>query len=246
MTSIRITQALQPFVLLIAFFVSGCGHRAGGVDIWTAVKNDDAAAVAKYAAAGGDVNVRAGDGSYPLFAALEGEKRAAYAKLLELGADPNIIFGGKLGRVVTNYAAAKCDTYWLRLALDHGGNPNLVNTGASELRLASVLEFALSKGCRGNIQLLIERGADLSKPNQHGVTPLVDALNGNLWEVVLLLLDSGADYQWKDPARPKGTSFLFLLEHTPPRIYVQQSHKDGILAIRRWMEEHGVKLNYID
>lgn len=246
MTTIPFTRALQPLTLLILMLASGCGNRADGVDIWTAVKNDDAAAVAKYAAAGGDVNVRARDGSYPLFAALEGEKRAAYAKLLELGADPNIIFGGKLGRVVTNYAAAKSDPYWIRLALKHGGNPNLVNTGASELRLASALEFAIHQGSLEGIKSLVESGADISIPDQYGETPLADAFGETRWDVVIYLLDSGADYNVKDDIPPRTSSFLDLVAGLPLRVYPKQENKDGLMSIRRWLDEHGVKLNYID
>jgi ankyrin repeat protein len=119
---------LRAFVgTLMALAVVGCSHRAGGVDIWEAVEHNDVAAIKKFKAAGGDVNVRSWGGSTALWLALEGKKRYSYEALLERGADPNVIMSGK--RVVTHWAALEEEPWWLRVALEHGADPNPVNVG---------------------------------------------------------------------------------------------------------------------
>jgi hypothetical protein len=126
---------------LIGLSVTGCGHTSGGVDIWQALEQDDAAAIRKYQASDGNLNVRSWGGSTPLWTALEGEKRVSYEALLECGTDPNIIMRGR--RVVTHWAAIEKDPWWLRLALEHGADPNLVNVGHGRPSERPPLSFAI-------------------------------------------------------------------------------------------------------
>jgi len=193
--------------ILLGLTIMGCSHIAGGVDVWEAVERNDGAAIRKFKAAGGDVNLLGWDGSTPLWTALERKKRYSYEALLECGADPNIILSGK--RVVTHWAAIEEDPWWLRLALEHGADPNLVNVGRGRPNEGPPLSFAISlRGTLENVKLLVEHGADINKPLPCGLDkchPLKSALSQNQLDVVLYLLNQGANYK---AAECPGITFL--------------------------------------
>lgn len=229
------------FATLLSVGTTGCGGRAGGVNIWDAVRADDAAKVAKYAQAGGDLNIQKWNGTTPLFVALSEEKRQSYEKLLELGADPNII--AKDGRVVVNYAAAEEDPFWLRLALEHGGDPNLLNVGASPHRKSTPLFFAIGTGSLENVKLLVKHGANLDAPDEFGTTPLVEALQCGRFDVVYCLLKEGADYTLSVPdslhrsflSEVKAKSRIIGSNRIPEQ-------RQQFEAVREWLKEKGADL----
>src|SRR3972149_117212 len=99
----EMSRAVMAIFIGTTLPMMGCSSTAGGVDIWKAVQANDAAAIEKFAIAGGDVNVRDFGGSTPLWIALKERKRDSYEALLKNGADPNVIMSGK--RVVTHWAA---------------------------------------------------------------------------------------------------------------------------------------------
>lgn len=228
--------------------MTGCGHAAGGVDIWDAVARGDAPAIQRFASAGGDLNVRGSGGSTPLWLALKEKNRESYDALLKYGADPNVIMSGK--RVVTHWAAIEEDSWWLRLALEHGADPNLVNVGRGRPSEGSPLKFALSKKSMlipkdgrffDNIKLLVEHGADIDKPDPYNCYPLAQAAGD--FETVLYLLEAGADYK---RAECEGISFLKYIrqfgesrekEEFPLNREVDRKKFDAVGA---WLEKHGV------
>ena len=192
---------------LIGLMMTGCSHSAGGVDIWDAVEQNDGFAIRKFKTAGGDVNVLGWDGSTPLWTALEHKKRYSYEALLDCGADPNVIMRGK--RVVTHWAAMEEDPWWLRLALEHGAKPNLVNIGYGRPMEGPPLEAAISKGTIESVKLLLEYGAHINKPfsdGPHPSYPLAVAAQSTKFDIVLYLLEQGADYEKAESAL--GESFL--------------------------------------
>lgn len=231
----------------LSLMITGCGNTAGGVDIWEAVEQNDGAAVQKFIAAGGDANVQSMDGSTPLWVALTEKKRDSYEALLKYGADPNVIMSDK--RVVTHWAATEQDPWWLRLALEHGADPNLVNVGSGRPSEGTPLHFAISKASLGdfkfleNIKLLVEHGADIDKPDHYDCYPLAQAASQNNFEIVLYLLEEGADYQL---AERQGISFL-----SDVRIKVQNRNKwfrlEGdrkeLDTVRAWLEARGVDVS---
>jgi len=224
--------------ILFGLVIAGCGHIARGVDIWKAVERNDIPAIRKYGAAGGDVNILGWDGSTPLWTALEGEKRYSYEALLDCGADPNIILRGK--RVVTHWAAMEEDPWWLRLALEHGADPNLVNVGHGSPLEGPPLRAAIGlRGTLENVKLLVEHGADINKPYPDGCYPLSSALVQNKWEVVLYLLDRGADYTLAECG-----SIKFLEEfrglYQRKEVFLIKGDREKLDEIRAWLESRGI------
>ena len=249
---------------MVSLATSGCGQSAGGVDIWDAVARGDSSAIEKFAAAGGDLNVRGSGGSTPLWVALQEKNRDSYEALLKHGADPNVIMSGR--RVVTHWAALEEDPWWLRLALEHGADPNLVNVGRGRPNEGTPLKFALGKrsqltledDIRGdakfldNVKLLVEHGADIDKPwpppgNGSALPsyPLADAAAFNDFESVLYLLEAGADFKI---AENSGIGFLARIRQVgewrekEELLFRHEVYRKSFDAVRAWLEERGVEV----
>ncbi|SFH62474.1 ankyrin repeat domain-containing protein [Planctomicrobium piriforme] len=230
--------------MALLFLAMSCSGRAGGVSIWNAVAENDPEKVTQYANAGGDVNIRGSSGTYPLLEALKHEKRKAYARLLELGADPNIVVEN--GKCVMHFAACTKDSFWLRLALDHGGNPNLINEGARPPFKGPPLAAALGvDDTAENVKLLVEHGADINLPDGLGRSPLDDAMLSNEFESILYLLDCGADFKREVPG-DRSSSFLVIMKERRVDVYRLPEYQQKLLSVRKWLEDHDVHLDYDD
>ena len=129
---------------------------------------------------------------------------AGLKAMLENGADPNArdpkpfsrTYQGKpLGRYFRNnamvLAAKEENSIYLRHLLDHGGNPNTVNSNNETL----VFQAFIWQNQWQNVQLLIERGANINEPNPGGISGPVVELYATIggFEKVHWLLEHGAD-----------------------------------------------------
>jgi ankyrin repeat protein len=227
-----IRYLLFTLLLVLLLMTIGCGHSSGGVDIWDAVERGDSIAIQTFADSGGDLNIRALDGTTPLWTALSNENRDSYEALLVYGADPNVIMSGK--RVVTHWAATKDDPWWLRLALEHGADPDLVNVGAGAPVESGPLMFAISISSLDAVRLLIQHGANADLPNEFGCYPLTQAAEQNDFDIVLYLLDAGADYRI---AKSRGMSFVACIcqkDKYKNRIFKREEDRKKLDAVVSW------------
>jgi ankyrin repeat protein len=131
----------------------------------------------------------------PLIAAFNRERKASFERLLKLGADPNQAVRG-YGAVIQMAARAESDSDWLRLVLEHRGDPNLRgNFGSTPL-------FDVVFGRRvENLRLLIEAGADINHRDGAGSTALIGAAQMLWFEGAFYLLQAGTDYRLKTSER---------------------------------------------
>jgi ankyrin repeat protein len=190
---------------------------AGAADLFTAVRNDDLAALRAAIAAKADLNARDRRGATPLMHAAAFGSLEAMKLLVEAGADVNarsafdvtaliwgagdpakvrlLLEGGadlkavtKMRRTALHVAAATVGaSESVRLLLARGADP-----GASDSQGATPLIAAADNHDQASIRLLVEAGAGVNARNQGGFTPLIGAAtNGNL-EAVRLLLAKGA------------------------------------------------------
>lgn len=226
--------------MVLGIGLTGCDDSAGGVNVWDAVRANNPGKLETFAKAGGDVNVQKWNGVTPLFVALSEEKPQSYKKLLELGADPNIV--ASEGRVVVNHAAGTKDSFWLQLALEHGGDPNLRNEAADVNKRGTPLYFAIHMGSFENIKLLMEHGADINTVNEFGETPLSEAMGTARFDVVLYLLEQGADYNQPHPRDPL-QSFLGLARSRQLEWYCDPEQQRRLTEVWQWLEERGVDLD---
>jgi len=142
-------------------------------------------------AKGVDINSRGRSNATPLFWAMH--NISGYAKLLELGADSNIVFDD--GGTVMHWSVQHENVAFLELALKNGGNPNLVAGQAEETPI-----FELNRMSKRNtdlyvLSLLISSGADIDAQTVRGDTPAMVAAGLGRFDLVYKLLDSGANFR---------------------------------------------------
>lgn len=129
----------------------------------------------------------------PLMWSLSCENLAGFEALLKAGADPNLAIG-QFAITPTFGAAGYHDPAFLRLALNHGGNPNArVSDGDSALSEAFWLGH--TQGQWDNYYALLGAGADINQPRKKGGIGLADfaAAVGKIDKAVELL-ERGYDY----------------------------------------------------
>jgi len=137
------------------------------------------------------VNARGPQGATPLFWAMRNYN--GFKRLLELGADPNVVFGNGDGGSVVHAAVTAKDERFLKAVFQHGGNPNLVDNQSGYTPLFS----ALPMGVR-TVETLLDAGADINAQDKFGNTAAIAAAGRGRFEVVYKLLERGADYTLKD------------------------------------------------
>ncbi|CTP86695.1 ankyrin repeat domain-containing protein [Xanthomonas graminis] len=134
--------------------------------------------------------------------------------MLENGADPNVAkpYPPERGASSTPtnhanamvWAAKQEDPIYLKLLLDHGGNPNTRNANNETL----LLQAFLTQNQWQNVKLLVERGADVNAKSQ-GVPILFDYASRGGFEQVYWLLEHGADPgEGSPPPLPENLSIV--------------------------------------
>ena len=145
-----------------------------------------------------------------LMLAVRTNKTESVKALLELGANPNetndtirnfgrnaVLFASKFSRVSPKI---------LKMLLEHGGNPNSVERGVQQDNLGNWVparHFALfeavdSEGDYEKVKMLVEAGADVNMQTEDtGAGAMYVALAFNRMDVLLYLLEHGADYNRK-------------------------------------------------
>ena len=127
--------------------------------------------------------------------------------LVLLGADPNAqdTYDGTSPLMeAADITFLGNDTYgsdprYLKLLLEHGGDPNAEQKGVRP-KGNSTRFTPLLKACRTHnfdyVKLLVEAGANVKYNNEYGMTPLGEAaLIGRNPDIVIYLIEKGADYK---------------------------------------------------
>ncbi len=119
--------------------------------------------------------------------------------MLDNGADPNAgqlhplqdttRFKGRYRNRAMVWAAEQDDPVYLKLLLDHGGDPNTYNSNGETL----LFHAFIKQDKWSNIQLLVERGADVNALAGMGGTLIDNYAIGGAFEQVHWLLERKAD-----------------------------------------------------
>jgi ankyrin repeat protein len=183
-----------------------------------AARDGDVARVKLLVSNGTKPNARGYDGITPLIYAMSGKTLKGFRRLLELGADPNLRMTG--GKSVMAIAANRVDSpEALKLAIAFGGDPNLrtgVRAVYGDCSPTPIFDAVNSRKLE-NLRILIKAGANLEARNSFDHTPLLDAACICYYDVVLFLLEAGADFHAKSESgetvgyymlasRPRGPS----------------------------------------
>lgn len=161
-----------------------------------AAERGDVATIDRLVQQGVDVNARGKSGATPLLRALVARSKKGYSALLKHGADPNL--QDYRGNTITHIAAEAPDPFWLSEALEHGADPNSINTDHPFCPNSTPMYYAIYDERTENVKLLIEAGANLNHQNDYGRTPLHIASAQGDFDIVLELLEAGADYRIED------------------------------------------------
>ena len=204
---------------LCAAAVVGCG-RGGKRDpgqYWSdpksvalakAIGRGDLAEIDRLVADGADVNSVGKEYASPLAWAIARQQKEAYKRLLAHGADPSVRYR-EHPSIVHLVAGADKDSDWLRLVLEHGGDPNSpgfpVPPGGDHLdaimKEKTPIFDAIESRRKESLDLLIKAGADIDHADATGETPLIYAASLNWFDSVYYLLEAGADYRKKQYGR---------------------------------------------
>jgi ankyrin repeat protein len=165
-----------------------------------------------------------------LVSAIKSKNKKDFQYLLENGANPNVLNSRCLGAM--HYAAGESDPFWLELALQHGGDPNLISRGNS-LGDVTPIFCAIDNECVQSAEILIRHGADLNHQNSlNGNFPLYDAASSQNYDIVLLLLNAGADCRLRNKF---GHSIYDATRRDVS--FVHEAQRDNYLEVKRVLTE---------
>lgn len=138
-----------------------------------------------------DVNELGTGNATVLFWAMKNDSLVGFKHLLELGANPNVVFDD--GGSVMHWAASLESTEYLRLALENSGNPDLKAGELQETPIFRVVGFAGERDLKF-AQLLLDHGADPNAQTIRGNSIAMIAARNNRFDLVYLLLERGASW----------------------------------------------------
>ena len=117
-------------------------------------------------------------------------------KLLRLGANPNLLYPNYKSKSVMGWAAAYKNDSYLKLLIKFNGDINL--TQKNQRTLLSPIFDAIAADRHENLRFLLDNGANPNIVNKSGHSPLMFAITSASWEMVMMMLDAGADYTFKN------------------------------------------------
>jgi ankyrin repeat protein len=230
----------------------------GVIELCEAIERDDLESMDRLIAVGVDVDARGKEGMTPLLWAMPDGKVARFERLLRGGADPNVVmqsdFGAEgqplqfsphnslarfecmAGRAVTHLACLAPETAHLRLVLTLGGDAKLTTQKEKMAPLDFVIGMFVPQSFE-RVELLLEAGAD---PNRYceyeGAYPVVCAIRANAYDVALLLLKAGADFNAKQPRNGETVIHAVLKDerHLP---FTEAKQAAEYAALTEWLEE---------
>lgn len=174
---------------------------------------------------GAKIDFQGREGMTALIWAILHQNKSGYEHLLERGANPNLQMtastltsdGVTAGNSAVGLAAMHEDPWYLKITLEHGGDPNLFNTvaGVTPIFRCIALLDDPRRSHLEHLQLLIAAGANLNARNALTTTPLMYAAMLSRYDMVYILLKAGADPTLTNRAGV-GLAGVINNDHTDP------------------------------
>jgi hypothetical protein len=177
------------------------------------------------------------------------EQKKSVKALLELGADPNKrdTYYGTSPIIIASWRIgfSSDDPYILKLLLQYGCNPNDEEVGerpkgnyTRRTPLGEACWHSLEK-----VKLLVEAGADVNHTNEYNTTGAIKyAFAANRMDIVLYLLEHGADYERPILISTKDGKPYYICDELLFCLYPlgSQKHKDK-MKVKDFLLKHGVE-----
>lgn len=211
------------------------------MDLKTMFPNKDLRALAEAAGKGNislvnnlvmqgvDVNARGHRNATALFWAMKSKK--GFSELLELGADPNVVFDD--GGTVLHWAAGMNDPTYIRLALEHGGDPNLAASVFQVSPIFETINFNTKDRIPDTLKVLIEYNADIEFKDETGDTVLLKAAAFDRFDICLYLLEKGADFKVKND---DGWDLKKTLEWRKTILLPDSQQAKWLYEVEKWID----------
>jgi hypothetical protein len=216
-----------------------------------AIEANDIAEIDRLVAAGADVNAQGKGKMTPLLWALPDNKLDRFKRLLELGADPNVVIESNFntrgamsaGDSVTHMACKTAFPGYFEAVFAHGGDPNLERTSLVGFHDTPLFTIIKSGGAsKEKIQFLIDKGTNLNYMNRVGATPVMQAVSwGGQYDIALMLLRAGADHKVR--VLDNNSRLVHLVVKLESRLpYCTPQQKASYRDLVKWLEDHGESL----
>lgn len=160
------------------------------------------------------------------------QSKGAFEALLEEGADPTL--PGMDGSTVAHMAAMVNDPYYLDVLLKRGLDPSLRDGATGQPLLSAAL-----MGDRDlQFNRLLAAGADVNAPDGMGDTPLHVAAETNNYEMVLALLNAGANPAAINGQKATFQHYLFMGDQK----LLHAEARTTLASIEDWLRTHGIEV----
>jgi ankyrin repeat protein len=195
-------------ILLKAGAKAGVSNDLGATPLWLAAQNGGAAVVKRLLEAGADPNRALTSGETPLMVGARGGYAEVVQLLLSKGADPNV--PGSRGQTALMWAAAQKHPDVVKILIGHKADLTVKSDTWSEVMAVpphgylpynkaiphggeTALMFAARVGDVDSARELLAAGANPNDADAWGVSATTLAAHSGFTDLVLLLLDRGAD-----------------------------------------------------
>lgn len=154
---------------------------------------------------GADPNRVDSDTISPLVAATEVSSVEMAELLLKHGADPNL-GAGPDGQSPVALCARMGHFTLLHIYLEHGGDPNTMTSDGDTVFMKTIYQTTAAE----TVIYMLRWGANVNSKTKQGKTPLFEAISVRRIDLIMLLLDHGANPNLAGPKHP-----LWAAVHNP-------------------------------
>jgi ankyrin repeat protein len=173
-----------------------------------AIEANDIAEIDRLVAAGADVNAKGKGNMTPLLWAFPDNKLERFKRLLEHGANPNVVIesdfntrgGMRSGDSVTHMACKTGFPGYFETVFTHGADPNVIKNGiiSNQTPIFTLLTGS-AQDKKGKVKALIDKRANLDHMDGGWSTPVMMTVSMRRYDIALMLLEAGANHMIYKP-----------------------------------------------